>query len=125
MAVWTADKAVLSLADDPSQRVTFYTTARARTHEVPGGVIRMANGRLRTVRRKGSATQTQVTAVSLTPAEAATLESWAGRTVLFRDGWGFKEYGAFFTVAHQDFTDRDRRNLSITLSTVSVVEVVP
>ena len=120
MAVWTADKAVLTLADDPASSVTFYTSGRSREVEVPGGVIRMANGRLRTVRRAGRATSMQVTALSLTPAEAATVEAWAGRTVLLRDQWGTVEFGVYFSVAQQQFPDKDRRNVTFSLSTVTV-----
>lgn len=126
MAVWIADKAVLSLADDPTTPpLTFYTSGRSRQLEVPGSVVRMANGRLRTQRRAGVAIQLQFAAVALTPDAAATFEAWAGRTVLFRDSWGQKVYGVYFNPATRDFTKRTRRDVTVTLSSVTVDEFAP
>ncbi len=122
MAVPTLSPAVIALADDPSQAIEAFTNGRSRVLEVPGSVRRMANGRLRTVRRAGSARQVGVTLVSVTPAQVVTLESWAGRTVLYRDSWGCKVFGAYFNVAVVDFTDRKRHNVTLSLSEVTVSE---
>lgn len=111
--------AVLALADDLSQSVSFPTAARSRQMDVAGSVRRMAGGRLRTVRRAGSSLTVGVTAVSVTPEVQRTIESWAGRTVLFRDSWGTKLYGTFFTVGGVDFTDRERRDVTFTISEMS------
>ncbi len=123
MAAVSLSPAIIALADDPTQAVASFTAGRSRALEVPGSVRRMANGRLRTVRRAGSARQVGVTLVSVTPAQVRTLESWAGRTVLYRDSWGVKVYGAFFTVGVVDFTDRTRHDVTLTLSEVSYSEV--
>ncbi len=123
MAAVTLSPAILALADDPSQAVAAFTSGRSRTLEVPGSVKRMANGRLRTVRRAGTARQLGVTLVSVTPAQVRTLEGWAGRTILYRDSWGVKLYGAFFGVGVVDFTNRGRYDVTLSLSEVSFSEV--
>lgn len=122
MASVTLSRAVLSLADDPSQMVVFYTSGRSRQVQVPGSVMRMANGRMRTVRRAGTATRIGVTATYVTPDVQEMIEEWAGHTVLYRDSWGQKMYCAYFDPAVTDYNDRSRRDVALMLVEVTVSE---
>lgn len=124
MATVVLERPVLSLASDLTQQVTAYTSDRSEQIVVPGEVRRMANGRLRVVSRAGTATTLGVTFRHLTPAQVTLLRSWAGRTVLFRDVWGRKLYGAYFTVDVQDYRDRLAQDCKLTLSEVTYSEAV-
>lgn len=124
MASITLDRVWLSLASDPALSVAAFTTGRSEVLAVPGEVRRMANGRLRTVTRAGSSSQLGVTFRNLTPAQTSTLRSWAGLTVLFRDVWGRKMYGAFFDGDIEDYRDRSGQDVKLTLSQVTWSEAV-
>lgn len=124
MATVILDRCHLSLAADPSQQVIAYTNGRSQSFDAPGEVRRMAGGRLRTVRRAGSSTTIGVTFRKLTPAQVATLTAWAGRTVLFRDVWGRKLYGVYFTLSVADYRDRTGQDVALVLSEVTVSEAV-
>ena len=122
MAAANLSPAVLSLADDLSQSVAFFTAARSRQVETPGSVRRMANGRLRVVRRAGRSSSVGVQAVSVTPAQQRTLEDWAGRVVLYRDSWGVKVYATYFVAGIVDHQDRQRRDVTLNLAEVTISE---
>lgn len=124
MATVTLDRAWLSLAGDPSVALSFFTTGRSDERSKPGEVRRYANGRLRAVSRVGSAQTLPVTARSLTPAQVERLDSWRGTVVLFRDVWGRKMYGTFFTIAVADWPDRASHDVTFTLAQVSHSEAV-
>ena len=83
----------------------------------------MANGRLRTVTRAGSARTLGVTLRNLTPAQVTLLRAWVGKTVLFRDVWGRKMFGAYFSIDVKDYRDRSAQDVSFALSEVTVSEV--
>jgi hypothetical protein len=122
MATVTLDRAWLSLAADPSVAVSFFTTGRGDQRAKPGEVRRYANGRLRTVTRVGSEQTLTLMARSLTPAQVDQLDSWRGTVVLFRDAWGRKMYGTFFTLAVADWPDRQSHDVTLTLQQVSFSE---
>lgn len=124
MASVVLDRAWLSLASDPSVTVSFFTSDREDSRASQGEVRRYANGRLRVVARAGSAQTLQVTARNLTAAQVSQIDAWRGRVVLFRDVWGRKLYGAFFTMAVADYTDRSGQDVSFALSQVTFSEAV-
>lgn len=124
MATVTLDRVFLNLADDPSTYLSAFSSDRTEVRSVPGEVRRMANGRLRTVSRAGSATSLSATLRNLTAAQVTLLRSWAGQTVLFRDVWGRKMYGAFFAVEVTDYRDRSGQDVKVTFSEVTFSEVV-
>lgn len=124
MASVALDRVVLSLASDPSQAVAAFSSDRSEQLAVPGEVRRMANGRLRTVKRKGTVTSLGATLRNLTPAQVKTLKGWAGETVLFRDVWGRKLYCVYFTPTTKDYTDRSGQDVTLSLSEVTFSEAV-
>ena len=124
MAVVTLDRVFLSLAADHTSVVPAFSADRSEVLAAPGEIRRMANGRLRTVTRAGSARTLGVTLRLLTPAQVALLRSWPGRTVLFRDVWGRKMYGAFFGLDIKDYADRSGQDATFVLSEVTVSEAV-
>lgn len=124
MATVTLDRAFLSLAATPSVYVAAFTAERSEQLAVPGEVRRMANGRLRTVRRAGSATTLGVSFPNLTAAQVQTFRDWTGSTVLFRDAWGRRMYGVYFAVDVKDRTDRGGHHVKIALSQVTVSDAV-
>lgn len=124
MASVVLDRVVLSLASDPSQAVAAFSSDRADQPTVPGEVRRMANGRLRVVRRKGSSRSIGATLRNLTPAQVETVIGWTGETVLFRDVWGRKVYCAYFAPSIKDYADRSGQDVSLSLSEVTFSEAV-
>lgn len=124
MATVVLTRPVLSLASDPSRQVAAHTSDRSDTLTVPGEVRRMANGRLRVVTRAGSQTTLGVTFRNLTPADLATVRSWAGRVVLFRDVTGRKLYCTFLEVEVEDYRDRSGHDAKVVLSEVTFSEAV-
>ena len=123
MAVVLLDRVFLSLVADLSQTVPAFSADRSEVQSAPGEVRRMANGRLRTVTRAGSARTLGVTLRNLTPAQVLLLRAWVGKTVLFRDVWGRKMFGAYFSIDVKDYRDRSAQDVSFTLSEVTVSEV--
>lgn len=124
MASVTLDRAFLSLAADPSKYVRVVTSDRAEVQAAPGEVRRMANGRLRVVSRAGNARTVGATLRTLSAADVATVRSWLGSVVLFRDVWGRKVYGAFFEVDVVDAKDRSGQDVKLTLAEVTFSEAV-
>lgn len=123
MAVVLLDRVFLSLVADMTQMVPALSADRTEVQVVPGEVRRMANGRLRIVTRAGSARTLGVTLRNLTPANVELLRAWEGKTVLFRDVWGRKMFGAYFGIDVKDYRDRSAQDVSFTLSEVTVSEV--
>jgi len=124
MATVTLDRVFLSLAADLTSVVAAFSSDRSEVLAAPGEVRRMANGRLRTVTRAGTARTLGVTLRNLTPAQVVLVRSWVARTVLFRDVWGRKVYGAFFAIDVSDYADRSAQDVAFTLSEVTVSEAV-
>lgn len=122
MATVVLERPVLSLASDPSQQIAAYTSDRTDSLAVPGEVRRMANGRLRVVTRAGSQQTLGVTFRNLSPSEVATVRSWAGRVVLFRDVLGRKLYCTYLTADVVDYRDRSAQDVKVVLSEVSFSE---
>lgn len=124
MVMVALDRGHLSLADDLTQTTSAYTADRSEVLSVPGEIRRMANGRLRVVSRAGSSTTLGVTFRNLSPTQVALLRSWVGRTVLFRDVWGRKLYGAYFSLDVEDYKDRLGQDCKLVLSEVTFSEAV-
>lgn len=124
MASVTLDRVWLSLASDPSQSVSFFSADAEDERQVPGEVRVYAAGRLRVVTRPGRAQTLSRTARKLTPAQVRTLDGWSGSVLLFRDVWGRKLYGTFFSVAVRDYKDRSGQDLAFTFQQVTVSEAV-
>lgn len=124
MASVTLDRVHLSLADDLTSSVAAFSSGRSEVLSVPGSVRRMANGRLRVVSRAGSSSEIGATLRNLSPTQVALLRSWVGRTVLFRDVWGRKVWGAFFSVNVTDYKDRLAQDVELSISEVTYSEAV-
>lgn len=122
MASVKLDRCYLAMASDLANPVAAFSTDRAEVLSAPGEVRRMANGRLRTVTRKGTSTSLSVTLRLLTPTQVATLRSWTGQTLLFRDKRGRKLYCAYFTVGVKDYVDPTIQDVVLSLSEVSFSE---
>ena len=124
MVAVALDRGHLALADDLTQSTAAFTADRSETLSVPGEIRRMANGRLRVVSRAGTSTTLGVTFRNLSPTQVELLRSWVGRTVLFRDVWGRKLYGAYFTVDVEDYRNRQGQDCKLVLSEVTFDEAV-
>ena len=124
MAVVVLDRVFLSLAADLTSVVAAFSADRSEMLAAPGEVRRMANGRLRTVTRAGTARTMGLTLRNLTTSQVTLLRSWPGRTVLFRDVWGRKMYGAFFEIDVSDYADRSAQDVKLVLSELTYSEAV-
>ena len=124
MATVTLDRVFLSLAADLTSVVAAFSADRSEVLAAPGEVRRMANGRLRTVSRAGTSRTMGLTLRNLTAAQVTLLRAWPGRTVLFRDVWGRKMYGAYFALDVSDYTDRSAQDVKLVLSELTVSEAV-
>lgn len=98
-------RAFIGLASDPSTAFACGTAgsvggggSRSNETDLEGSFRAYANGVIRLI--TGS-TKVQVETVvlrALTPIQLALIESWIGKTVLFRDTYGRKIYGAFLSI---------------------------
>lgn len=122
MAEISLTRAVLALASDPGTTLTFGTAGRVDERRSTGQVQRMANGHRRAVVSAGDDRTLTVTARLLTREQAETLDGWRGQTVLFRDPWGRKVYGVFWTTTTVDYKDRSVADVPFTLEQLSYDE---
>ena len=119
----TLTRCWLSLAATPATSTTFASFSRSDVRTTQGSVRMYANGRKRSVSRVGTATALGVTAVNLPPAQVALIDSWRGQVVLFRDIWGRRVFGVFYTVTVTDLLGSGQ-DVAFSLSEVDVVEAV-
>lgn len=106
MAAVVLDRVYINLVSDPTQHVAAFSSDPDDLDEMLGEVRRMANGRLRSVARAGSARTIDRTLQQVTPADVERLRSWKGQPVLFRDVMGRKVYCVYFRVQVGDYKDR-------------------
>lgn len=124
MASVQLDRLFMSLADDPAQQVTCYSSDWSDVRATTGEVRTYAGGRRRVVTRAGTARTLGFTARLLAPADVLTLDGWRGRVVLVRDSRGRKVYGVYLSVPTTDRRDRGGQDVALTVESVDYDEAV-
>lgn len=114
----------LNLAADPSDYVSLPTmSALSVNTEQPGEVRRMANGRLRLVKRAGQARSASVDIEGATRTEVEWLEDHVGDLVCVRDDRGRKFFGVYMSVDADEIRANDYAGVSLALVEVTHSEV--
>lgn len=88
-----------------------------------GEVRVMAGGRLRAVTAVGRS-RTAELPLACTPEQYDVLTSWAGRTVLYRDGQGLKVWCVFFRTPWVPTVNAGKRLVTLKASEVTYSEAV-
>lgn len=114
----------LTLAADTTQSVKLLWDG---DRQFPDGgdteVRRYANGRGRAVSREGVLQSVSIPAY-VTPEVHATLQSWRGRTLLYRDGLGSRWWCVITGQPWQPTLDGRRRRVDLVLAEVTHSEAV-
>lgn len=126
MATVTLGTVWLNLAADPSVYLSLPTMASlSATTAVPGEVRRMANGRMRSVTRAGSARGAEVDVENATRAEIDWLEAHVGDLVCVRDDRGRKFFGVYYSVPVEEMLGQPGYGgVSLSLAEVTHSEAV-
>lgn len=124
MATVSLSAAWLALASAPATSVQVMVTARPYTPSQSGGVVRYANGRYRAITVAGTSRALDVTANLVSQTVQATLESWIGQTVLYRDPQGMKMYGVFYQLKETPRMWPAVADIQFTLTEVTYSEAV-
>jgi len=85
----------IGLVEDPTQYVTCGTTSRSEAIARAGTFRSYANNVNRLILGSTVIQTESMTLVALTPAQMKKLDSFVGKTVLFRDSYGRRVYGSF------------------------------
>lgn len=124
MTAITMDRVWLSLAAHPEQAVRIvWDGDRGYDGELQLEVRRYAGGRLRAITRTGTK-RTATIPASVLPADLALLESWRGRTLLYRDGMGQRWWCVITAMPWQPTTNARRRRVALQLAEVTYSEAV-
>lgn len=132
------DRAFINLASDPSQYVVAGTAGavgggsqRIDTLTQEGEFRQYANYNTRLIQGTGrTRILTPLVLRACTPAQVALLQSWVGQTVLFRDSYGRRIYGAYLAPAITDIPlsglagSTLESDVSITFQEITYVEAV-
>lgn len=127
MASVTLDRVWLGLWHDgargAAQLPLLFVGSRSYSRSKPGRIATYANGRRRAITRAGTFRVVELT-VSTDAAGLRTIETWQGKTVTYRDGLGTRWWGVYFDVESEPSSDGRRRDVSLTLESVSFTEAV-
>lgn len=124
MTAITLDRVWLSLAAQPELSVRIvWDGDRNYAPEAPVEVRRYAGGRFRSTTRTGVMRTASIPAV-VWPADLALLESWRGRTLLYRDGLGQRWWCVITAMPWQPTANGKRRRVALQLSEVTYSEAV-
>jgi hypothetical protein len=105
--------------------VAAWSADRSGSRSVPGEVRTYAGGRRRAVVAEGVTGSVPFRLRSVPSADIATLESWFGQLIRWRDHRGQKFYGTFFSVERSERKDMiDLYDLSLTLEEMTYTEEV-
>ena len=115
-----------NVAADPADRLAVMEGGDlARVREAPGRVVRGAGGRVRVIRRAGTAQSWSLSLPGVTGAAAVWLEDHVGQLVCVRDVRGHKVFGVFLAVDMGDVPGPDELvEVSLAVSEVSYSEAV-
>lgn len=117
MATLTLTKVFINLLE--SGAAVSAQAARGRTHRVsqPVEVRTYGGGRRRAVTQAGVTEALGVTLRDVPAADVATLESWIGRAVLYRDDRGRKVAGVFDGMERDELVDdKGKYDISLTIT---------
>lgn len=117
----------INLASDPSQGFAVYTSTRsdAASLGAGGGKFRMyANGRVRLVLPAGDLRSLPMTLRNVSDATLTTLDTWRGRTLLFRDRHGRRMWGSFLDRTVTDYPDGSGHDVTLTFTQLTYSEAV-
>lgn len=113
--VWLAQESDLATTIELDRAITVDASAYKQ-----GEFRRYAGGRTRLVTRTGDSQSVNVTAQYVTKANRATLDSWAGSLMLYRDGRGRLFFGSFLGLATSEVPGyQDLCNVSFTFDEVT------
>lgn len=125
MATVTLGTVWLNLASDPSVSLSLPTMATLTINTGQDGEVRrLANGRLRLVKRAGQARSASVDIEGATRTEVEWLEDHVGDLVCVRDDRGRKFFGVYMAVDADEIRANDYANVSLALVEVTHSEVV-
>lgn len=115
----------LNLAADLSQSIAIpFVTQITPQPKTPADFRVYGNGRSRLATAGYTLRQQSVAAVALTPAQVALLLSWTTQTVLYRDDWGTKFFGAYLDPSITRHSYDVNADVSLTVNEVSHSEVI-
>lgn len=125
MATVTLGTVWLNLAADPTVYLSLPTmSSLSITTGQDGEVRRMANGRLRLIRRAGQARSASVDIDGATRTEVDWLEEHVGDLLCVRDDRGRKFFGVYMSVDADEIRANDYANVSLALTEVTHSEAV-
>lgn len=125
MATVTLGTVWLNLVSDPSVSLTLPTMASLSIATGQDGEVRrLANGRLRLVKRAGQARSASVDIEGATRTEVEWLEDHVGDLLCVRDDRGRKFFGAYMGVEADEVRANDYANVSLVLTEVTHSEAV-
>lgn len=125
MATVTLSTVWLNLASDPTVYLSLPTMASLTIATGQDGEVRrLANGRLRLVKRAGQARSASVDIEGATRTEVDWLEDHVGDLVCVRDDRGRKFFGVYMGVDADEIRGNDYANVSLALTEVTHSEVV-
>lgn len=123
MASVSLETVWLNLASDLSKSVQLEVSSLNDDEGITGEVRVYAGGRTRSVSRAGSRRQIRVSFDVLdNRPQLATLRSWVGLTVLFRDPFGRKVYAVFYSVPAVERIPVDMPEVQLDLTGVTFSE---
>lgn len=118
------DRVWLSLASAPATSLRIlWDGDRSYAPEQPLEVRRYAGGRFRATSRTGVMRTASIPAVML-PADYAVLETWRGRTLLYRDGLGQRWWAVITAMPWTPMPSGRRYRVALQLSEVTYEEAV-
>jgi hypothetical protein len=127
----TFDRSYLALASAPNNYVQCGTSGsiggggqRTDVTAIEAGFRNYANFRTRLIIGSAQVTVQTLTLRALTAAQVALVQSWIGKTVLFRDTYGRRIYGSYTTTTTTNIPLTSLADVSLTLQTVSYTEGV-
>ena len=125
MAAVSLETVLLAAVSDPSTTLSLDVNSRSETDSLVGQVRAYAGGRQRSVARAGARRTVPIKfdVIANRPL-LATLRSWKGVPVLYRDPRGRKLYAVFFDLTIEEHIAVEIAKVSLTLSEITITEVV-
>ena len=124
MASVALDTVFLSLASDLTQSVQLDVPAVDDDEQGSGDVRTYAGGRQRSISRAGVRRTLPLEPDWLTREQVATLRSWRGLTVLYRDPTGRKFYAVYHALRCSPYILNDMERASFVLTEITFSEAV-